>query len=120
MAVRSFVNGHSDQLLVPCERSFQLRADSTIDEFVEHVLHHVGLTLVKHSQTRSGSGRGNQTEGPVAAWLTSPVLLSVPGSLADDDRGGLGGGTHARVTGVIAGWPNLPHHIVQATLVFVP
>ncbi len=92
-AFHSYLNGQSDQLLVPCEKSFQLRTDSRVDEFVEHVFHHVALTLLKHSQSLSDSGRGNQLEGPVAAWLTSPLLRSVQGSFAAYGMGGIGGGS---------------------------
>ena len=92
IAFRSFLNGEIDQLLVPCEKAFQLRADSKIDEFVEHVFLYVGLTLVKYGEILTKSGRGSQTEGAVAAWLTSPVFQTVRGSLSVYGIGGLGGG----------------------------
>jgi hypothetical protein len=93
VAYRSFLNGESDQLLVPCEKAFQLRADSKIDEFVEHVFLYVGLTLVKYADLLTHSGRGHQTEGAIAAWLTSPVLQTIRGSLSIYGVGGVGIGS---------------------------
>jgi hypothetical protein len=89
---RAFINGESDQLLVPCEKTFQLTNDSKIDAFVETVFLQVGLTLVKYADILQEHGRGWQAEGPVAAWLTSPTFTSVRASLSVYGLGGGGGG----------------------------
>src|SRR5262249_53076839 len=82
IAFRSFLSGDTDQLLVPCEKSFQLRPDNKVEEFVEQVFLQVGITLVRHSQTLIDAGRGFDQVGSVAAWLTSPLLQSIQGSLS--------------------------------------
>jgi hypothetical protein len=89
---RSFLDGTGDQLLVPCLKSFQLRPDSKIDEFVDQVFYQVGLTLLAHTDSLRKSGRGLQDEGAVAAWLTSPTFESVRLNLSLANLGGLGGG----------------------------
>jgi hypothetical protein len=100
MAFRSYLNGSLDQLLVPCEKTFQLAKDANIDAFIEHVFLQIGLTLVKHTQTIRESGRGSQLEGPIAAWLTSPTFNSVRANLSIHGLGGGGGASTAANTSI--------------------
>jgi DNA-binding MarR family transcriptional regulator len=90
-AFRSFLQGEVDQLLVPCEKTFQLVKDSNIEAFIENVFLQIGLTLVKHTQTLRESGRGSQLDGPIAAWLTSPTFNSVRANLSIHGLGAGGG-----------------------------
>ncbi|MFO0953720.1 MAG: hypothetical protein U0835_21705 [Isosphaeraceae bacterium] len=104
-AFRSFLTGESDQLLVPCEKAFQLLPESNINTFVDHVFYNIALTLLKHSDTLKESGRGLDQVDAVRAWLTSPVSQSVNAAISVYSFGGGIGSTDT--TNTSSGFTNV-------------
>ena len=89
LAYSSYLNRELDQMLVPCEKTFQLTKDSDIDTFVDSVYLQLGITLLRYAEKLKESGRGTSLEGPIGAWLTSPTISSVRANLSVQGVGGI-------------------------------
>jgi DNA-binding MarR family transcriptional regulator len=74
-------------LLIPCRKTFQLRAGQDVDEFVSQVLMEVAQTLIEQAEAIStGTLAGNRTPS-IDRWLNSPQISSWQGGLGAASMG---------------------------------
>lgn len=108
ISYQAFLDGESDQLLMPCDKVFQLRPNNGIADFIEQVFLQVGLTLVKNADTLHASGRGTaNTTSQVTAWLQSPTFSTVSANLSAFGGGGKGTTVNSSTGFARAGFPDL-------------
>lgn len=78
---QAFLSGKTTQLLVPLSESFQLGKDDNVNDFCDRVFRKVANGLLAHREelkeyTLSGSNLEH-----VNAWLNSPIIEQINGSL---------------------------------------
>jgi hypothetical protein len=78
---QAFLRGETTQLLVPLSESFQLAKDDNVNDFCDRVFRKVANGLLAHrEQLQSYTFSGSNLEH-VNAWLNSPIIEQINGSL---------------------------------------
>jgi hypothetical protein len=89
-AYKKHLDDHNSPLLIPCNRTFQLRPDHVAEDFIDEVLMAVGQTLIDRAKILKDHGESIKT-GAMDKWLNSPQLQTVQGSISILAIGGGGG-----------------------------
>lgn len=89
-AYKKHLDDWNSPLLIPCNRTFQLRPDHVTEDFIDEVLMAVAQTLIDRAKTLKDLGESIKT-GAVDKWLNSPQLQTVQGSISILAVGGGGG-----------------------------
>jgi len=89
-AYKKHLDDWNSPLLIPCNRTFQLRPDHVTEIFIDEVLMAVAQTLIDRAKTLRDLGDNIKT-GAVDKWLNSPQLQTVQGSISILAVGGGGG-----------------------------
>jgi DNA-binding MarR family transcriptional regulator len=83
-AYKKHLDDWNNPLLIPCNRTFQLRPDHISEDFIDEVIMAVAQTLIDRAKDL-----GNSTKtGAIDKWLNSPQLQTIQGSLSILGNGG--------------------------------
>lgn len=78
----SFFKGNSENLFIPCERTFQLSSAKDPEEFIDEVLLEVAQTLIKRSQELKNLGFTIPEDSlQIDNWLNKTHIETFQGSL---------------------------------------
>lgn len=90
-AYQDFFNGVTNTLFIPCEKTFQITAETTVDEFVSNLYLEVAQTLIRRSEELKNLGfKLPSSSNSIDKWLNSPHLTTWQATL-----GPLGAGRNA-------------------------
>jgi hypothetical protein len=74
-AYQNFFNEETKTLFIPCEKTFQITAETTVDEFVSNLYLEVAQTLIRRSEELKNLGfKLPSTSNSIDKWLNSPHL----------------------------------------------
>ncbi len=89
-AYKKHLEDWNNPLLIPCNRTFQLRPDNVTEDFIDEVLMAVAQTLIERAKNLKDLGDSIKT-GAMDKWLNSPQLQTVQASISILTVGGGGG-----------------------------
>ena len=78
---QAFLRGNTTQLLVPLNESFQLSKDDNVNEFCDRVFRKVANGLLAHREQLKMYSFSGPNLDHVNAWLNSPIVEHINGSL---------------------------------------
>lgn len=74
---QDFMKGETEQLLVPCIETFDLRKGESTEEFAQRVFRKVAQTLIDRSEEIRGMSLDMEGMDALDAWLNNPIFDSV-------------------------------------------
>lgn len=80
-----------DQLLLPCQRSFQLEKNTVLEDFVDAVYYAVARSIIDHQAEVSRLAPDLPALASIKEWLTAPRFASVQGGVSFLNVGVSGG-----------------------------
>lgn len=83
-AYKKHLEDWNNPLLIPCNRTFQLRPDHVAQDFIDEVLMAVAQTLIDRANDLSEKVK----TGAMDKWLNSPQLQTIQGSISILGNGG--------------------------------
>ena len=116
---RRHLSGDGTPLYLPCRKTFQLRMDSTAQEFVSEVLLEVAQTLVERQSDLTKSSERPMTP-QIARWLNNPELKTYQGGLQALVAGVTFGSQASQNAGVGFEKSGLPKLVVDALAKLFP
>ncbi|UED71594.1 hypothetical protein [Brevibacillus sp. HD3.3A] len=81
-AFRQYINGETDQLLIPCRRNFQITGDKSADDIVEDVIVEIAQTIIEKSEYLKDKGVVVPKTAKIDKWLNSPILNAIQTGLS--------------------------------------
>lgn len=74
-AYQNFFNEKTKTLFIPCEKTFQITAETTVDEFVSNLYLEVAQTLIRRSEELKNLGfKLPSNSNSIDKWINSPHL----------------------------------------------
>lgn len=80
-ALQEYLDGNSNQLLIPCSYSFQIDPEQSTEDFVQRVFLEVAQTLVKHAEQIKQQGFAIENTSKLDKWLNSPHVAAWQGGI---------------------------------------
>jgi hypothetical protein len=105
--MNAFLNGESNQLLIPLNHAFQLSKDDNLDAFCARVFRQIATGLIAHlPELTAKFDLPEKSMKQLDAWLHSPVIVHVNDALGAAFTAGIPAVASVTLNGTSAGVSN--------------